>query len=243
MKAAGADRPLRVLAMAPAWNENERVARVVAEIREAGFDALIVDDGSTDDTAEHARRAGAHVLRHERNRGVGAAIRTAIEHARREGIDVLVIVGGGGKTPCHQIPKLLQPILDDQADFVQGSRYAKGGELVNAPWHRRLGTVGYTLTFVALSRRFVSDASSGFRAIRLSLFDDARIDIGQSWLDHYELEPYLLYKVRRLGHRYREVGVAIVYPPRGQPYTKMRAFVDWWVILRPVVFLALHLRH
>jgi dolichol-phosphate mannosyltransferase len=235
---------LRVLCMAPAWNEGQRVARVVAEIpRDWVDEILIVDDGSTDDTAEHARAAGAKVLVHRENRGVGAAIRSAIEYGRQHGFDVLVVVAGGGKTPCAQVPGVLQPVLDGEADFVQGSRYKRGGRLVGAPWHRWLGTLGYTVAFAVLCRRYVSDASSGFRAFKLSLFDDPRIDIGQRWLDRYELEPYLLFKVRRLGHRYREVPVAIVYPPKGQSYTKMRAVIDWWKILRPAVFLALHLRH
>jgi dolichol-phosphate mannosyltransferase len=234
---------VRVLCAAPAWNEGARIADVVQAVPEAWVDeVVVVDDGSTDDTAEHARAAGATVLRHEQNRGVGAAIRSAVEYGQQHGFDVVVIVSGGGKTPPHQLPALLRPIVEGEADFVQGSRYAPGGSLRGAPLHRRIGTVGYTALFVALSRRWVSDASSGFRAFRLSALERLDADLKQSWLDRYELEPYLLFKARRGRARYAEVAVTIDYPPRGEGYTKMQGIADWWRIFRPVVFLALKLR-
>jgi dolichol-phosphate mannosyltransferase len=236
-------RSVRVLCMAPAWNEGERIAHVVRSIaREHVDEIVVVDDGSSDDTAARAAAAGATVLRHERNRGVGAAIRTAIDYGRAHRFDVLVVVAGGGKTPTDRIPALLEPIEQGRAQFVQGSRYLRGGEMRGAPWHRRLGTLGYTGLFALLCRRSVSDASSGYRAMRLSIFDDPEIDVWQPWLDGYELEPYLLFQVRRKKLPYLEVPVAIVYPPRGQSYTKMRGIADWWRILRPVVFLAAKLR-
>lgn len=237
-------RGVRVLCAAPAWNEGARIADVVRAVPTDWVDeVLVVDDGSTDDTAEHARAAGATVLRHPQNQGVGAAIRSAIEYGQQHGYDVLAIVSGGGKTPPHQLPSLLRPILTGESDFVQGSRYAPGGSLRGAPWHRRIGTVGYTALFVAFTRRWVSDASSGFRAFRLSALERLDADLKQSWLDRYELEPYLLFKARRGRTRYAEVAVTIDYPPPGEDYTKMQGITDWWRILRPVVFLALKLRH
>ena len=112
------------------------------------------------------------------------------------------------------------------------------------PLRRKLGTRGYTFLFSLFAFKRVADASSGFRAIRLSLFDDKRIDLHQEWLDRYELEPYLLFKALRLCHKVVEVPVTIEYPKETDPivYTKMRAFVDWWKIFRPVVFLALGIK-
>ncbi|HKG23231.1 MAG TPA: glycosyltransferase family 2 protein, partial [Blastocatellia bacterium] len=182
-------------------------------------------------------RAGA-------NRGVGAAIRSGIDYAREHGYDVVVIVSGGGKTPPEQIPRLLAPILDGRAEFVQGSRYKEGGEFLRMPLRRRLGTRAYTMLFSFFVGRRVTDASSGFRAIKLSLLEDRRIDLWQEWLDRYELEPYLLFKAVRLGHKVVEVPVTIEYPEEndGIAYTKMRALVDWWKIFRPVVFLGLGIK-
>jgi dolichol-phosphate mannosyltransferase len=205
---------------------------------------LVVDDGSSDDTADRAEAAGAMVMRSGRNRGVGAAIRSGIDHALANGFDVVVIISGGGKTPPEQIPSLVEPIIKGEAELAQGSRYMAGGQYLRMPLRRRLGTRAYTFLFSALCGHRVTDASSGFRAIKLSMFDDKRINLWQEWLDRYELEPYLLFQALRLGHKVVEVPVTIEYPPAtdGIAYTKMRALLDWWKIFRPAVFLALRIK-
>ena len=87
----------------------------------------------------------------------------------------------------------------------------------------------------------MTDSTNGFRAFRTTLLDDQRLDLQQQWLDGYELEPYLLYKAIRCGYRVREAPVTKRYDlSRG--YTKMRPFIDWWSILRPVVYLGLGIR-
>ena len=233
----------RVLCIAPAWNEGQRIARVVASVPRGVVDeTVVVDDGSKDDTATLAEQAGATVIRQGHNQGVGAAIRAGLDHGLREGFDIAVIVSGGGKTPPAQIPRLLDAVRSG-ADVAQGSRYVDGGEFLRLPTHRKLGTRAYSLLFSALCRHRVTDASSGFRAIRLSLLEDKRINLWQPWLDRYELEPYLLFQALRLGYRVVEVPVTIEYPRGdGMAYTKMRGVVDWWKIFRPAVFLALGLR-
>jgi dolichol-phosphate mannosyltransferase len=235
----------RVLCVAPAWNEGERAAMVVKAVPSDIVETtVVVDDGSTDETAVLAERAGAVVIRNGSNRGVGAAIRSGIDYAINNGYDIVVVVSGGGKTPPEQIPRLLEPIINGRAEFAQGSRYKEGGEFLRMPFSRRLGTRGYTFLFSFFCRHRVSDASSGFRAIRVSLFEDKRINLWQEWLDRYELEPYLLFKALRLGHKVVEVPVTIEYPKQadGISYTKMRALVDWWKIFRPVIFLGLGIK-
>ena len=234
----------RVLCVAPAWNEGERIARVVKAVPgECVETTVVVDDGSTDDTADHAEAAGATVIRAGVNRGVGAAIRSGIDFAIEYGYDIVVVVSGGGKTPPEQIPRLLEPIIKGDAELAQGSRYLVGGEYLRMPLRRRLGTRGYTLLFSLFCGRLVTDASSGFRAMKVSLFEDKRINLWQDWLDRYELEPYLLFKALRLRHKVVEIPVTIEYPkPDGIAYTKMRALTDWWKIFRPVLFLALGLK-
>jgi len=233
----------RVLCVAPAWNEGERIAKVVKAVPGQVETTIVVDDGSSDDTASHAEAAGATVIRSKANRGVGAAIRSGIDYAIEHGYDIVVVVSGGGKTPPDQIPRLLDPIINGEAEFAQGSRYVDGGEYLRMPLRRKVGTRGYTFLFSLFCGRRVTDASSGFRAIKVSLFEDKRINLWQDWLDRYELEPYLLFKSLKLGHKVVEVPITIEYPKTdGIAYTKMRAITDWWKIFRPVLFLALRLK-
>jgi len=97
-------------------------------------------------------------------------------------------------------------------------------------------------TFQRLVAKRVTESTNGFRAFRTALLRDPRIDWRQPWLDRYELEPYLLLKTIRLGYRHTEVPVTKIYPPREIGYTKMRPFVDWWSIIRPIVYVGLGLR-
>ncbi len=233
----------RVLCIAPAWNEGERIARVVKGVPLDVVDTIVVvDDGSTDDTAKYAEESGAVVLRQNVNCGVGAAIRRGIDYAIENDYDIVVVVSGGGKTPPEQIPRLVDAIKGG-AELAQGSRYVEGGEFVRMPLRRRLGTRAYTFLFTLFVRRRVTDGSSGFRAFRVSLLEDKRINLWQEWLDRYELEPYLLFKALRLRHRVVDVPVTIEYPQKdGIAYTKMRAVTDWWKIFRPIFFLGLGLK-
>lgn len=237
--------PQSVLCVIPVWNEEDKISKVIEEIPSKLVDKVIViDDGSTDASAEIAERAGAEVIKHIKNKGVGAAIRTGIDFALNHKYDIAIILSGGGKTPSSQIPILLEPIFTEKAELVQGSRYIKGGQFFNMPLSRRLGTRAYTLIFSLFCRKYITDASSGFRAIKLSIFKDKRINLWQNWLNRYELEPYLLYKALSLEHLVLEIPVIIKYPitVKNSTYTKMRVLIDWWKIFRPLLFLALRIK-
>ena len=121
-------RGLRISAVVPALNEEARIERVIGRVDPTLVDALIVvDDGSTDRTAQLARQAGAQVVSHHKKRGVGAALRLGLNLARRDGCDVPVIVAGNGKDDPREMPRLIDPILDESVDLVVGSRFAPGG--------------------------------------------------------------------------------------------------------------------
>src|SRR5690242_20135722 len=98
-----AAKPPRILCIAAAWNEGARIRRVVEAVPKGVVDAvMVIDDGSTDDTAAHAEAAGAIVLRAPVNRGVGAALRMGFDYALEHGYDIVACVHGGGKTPPEQ---------------------------------------------------------------------------------------------------------------------------------------------
>jgi len=234
---------MRVLAATFAYNEGEKIRRTLARHpSDRSYDLLVHDDGSTDGALDDAG-AGVIVLRNPTNQGIGAAMKRVFQYALDNGYDVLVIQAGNDKDDPLEIPSLLAPLQNDRADFVQGSRYLDGGRFGNMPAYRIFGTrVIHPLIFSIAARKRVTESTNGFRAFRTAILRDPRINWRQDWLDRYELEPYLMLKAIRLGYRHVEVAVTKVYPAHTLGYTKMRPVIDWWSILRPVVYLGLGLR-
>ncbi|MBL8013133.1 MAG: glycosyltransferase family 2 protein [Candidatus Omnitrophica bacterium] len=240
----------KILVCPVAFNENVKIKRVIERFLKSparpGLDYLIVDDCSTDDTTDIIKSyasQGVRTIKHEKRSGVGAAIRTAIRYAQKNGYEVLVIMAGNDKDNPDEIPNVIGPIIKDGYDFVQGSRYyGKKGTGGDMPFYRKVATKLYPLVFSMCVGRRLTDTSNGFRAFRLSLFKDARFNIDQDWLNQYELEPYLLYKSITLGYKFTEAFVTKIYPPKKLGYTKMKPITGWWSIFRPLVFLRLGIK-
>lgn len=237
-------RGLTIAAIAPVVNEDKKIVDVVRRVpRDIVDEVVVVDDGSTDQSAAVARELGATVLSLDSTTGVGNAIRVGYMHALAKNYDVAVVMAGNNKDSPEEIPQLVDPIAAGQADFVQGSRFLKAkANFGPMPVYRKLATRVHPLLFSLAVRRRVSDSTNGFRAIRCSLLRDERIKLDQSWLRQYELEPYLLFKAIRLGWRVTEIPVSKVYPPKKLGQTKMKPLTGWWSILRPIVYLGLGLR-
>jgi len=240
----------KILVCPVAYNESVKlksaIERFLRSTVHKEVDYLIVDDGSTDETTAligQYQSRGVETIKHPRRSGVGAAIRTAIEHGRAKGYEVIVIMAGNDKDNPDEIPLLLEPIVKRGQDLVQGSRYLDGQRTGgDMPFYRKVATRVHPFFLSLLVGRKITDSTNGFRAIRLSVFDDARIDLRQDWLDQYELEPYILFKALKLGYRFQEVPVTKIYPPRKLGYTKMKPIIGWWSILRPLVFLGLGIK-
>ena len=234
--------PRRVAVVVPAYNERGKIGEVVRKVpRRFAACVIVVDDCSGDGTDAEARAAGAEqVLRHPANRGVGAAIRTGLHHARTLGFEYVAILSGDDQHEPDELPRVLEPLFEQSADLVQGSRWLPGGATPGIPPTRRWLTRLYPILFRLASGYPSTDGTNGFRAFRLALLEDPRLRLDQEWLDRYELEPYLLYQVVRLGYRVREAPVTVRYHSRGT--TKMRPIRDGWRILRPIVYLRLGLR-
>lgn len=235
---------LRIGVIIPAYNEAERLGRLLPAIPKGLVDqVVVVDDCSSDATSEVARRCGACVIDHVQRTGPGPAIRDALDLLHGQGFDAVAVMAANGKHDPAQIIDLVRPLADESMDLVRGSRFLEGGSQVNMPWHRLLFIKVFTwLTWLAVGQR-VTDATGGFQAYRLRVLDDPAIELHQPWLEQrYEVETYLFVQTLRRGYRWKEVAVRITYPQRGR-YTRARMLVDWWSYFRPVVLLRLGLRH
>jgi len=241
-------RGLKVIAMAPVLDEERKIAHVVERVpRDVVDEVLVIDDGSSDRSAEVARERGAHILDMGATVGVGAALRAGYDYALAHGYDVAVVMAGNDKDAPEEIPRLLDPIAEGHADFVQGSRYlapAGGGAagFGDMPLYRRIATRLHPMLFSLVSGRRVTESTNGFRAVHRRVLEDPGLDLHQAWLDEYELEPYLYLRAIQLGHRSVEVAVTKVYPPRELGQTKMQPVRGWWSILRPLVLVGLRIR-
>lgn len=164
-------RPARILLLVPAFNEEDSVGTVVRAGRELNYDICVVDDGSLDNTANHAANAGAFVVRMPVNLGVGGALRCGFRWALEHGYDVVVQVDADGQHDPGEVRELLDVLRDPRVDMVIGSRFIDGFGAYPVHGVRRLAMRILSARVRRVGRVRVLDASSGFRAIRRPLLD------------------------------------------------------------------------
>ncbi len=205
---------------------------------------VVIDDGSTDASPEIAESAGFELIRHPRNLGIGAAIRTGINEARRRGLQWVLISSSNGKIRPEDFRQVYAPVAAGEADYTTGSRFVAGGGHPGLPMFRRLSIPVFSLASSLWIGRWFSDITCGFRAYTLEILDRSGADLDQEWLNRYELEYYIHYRVSQLKDvRIREVPVTIDYAHLEKGRTsKIKPFVGWWSMIRPVLLLRLGLR-
>lgn len=242
MKTEQADKKLSIktAVIIPVYNEEAVISDVLISIPGNEIDHIIVvNDGSTDSTPEILATFGDRItiINHDRKCYIGTSIRDGLKQAVDMGIDVVVIMSGNGKDDPAQISRLLQPIREDKADFVQGSRYLKGGDFNKMPLHRCIVTRVYPVLLRMLTGFRATDGTNGFRAYKLSILDDPDIDIEQDWLDEC-FEYYLSLRILQRKYRTVEVPVSKYYPQtrKYNQYTKVRPGPGWLNRLKPLVY-------
>ena len=154
------------LAVVPAYNEVRMIARVVHAIRDRApeFDVVVIDDGSTDATAVEAESAGATVVRHPFNLGIGGAVQSGFTYALENGYDRLVQIDGDGQHDPAEVRKLIAAMdADHELDMVCGSRFVTADSEYVAPISRRTGIHIFAFLLSRIVGQRVTDPTSGFR--------------------------------------------------------------------------------
>jgi len=191
----------------PCYNEEVAIGSLVVRASQYADRVVVLDDGSTDKTAEVARLVGADVLVHSANCGKGVALRDLFKYAARCGVDILVILDGDGQHNPDDIPKLVQPLMLDEADVVNGSRYLSG-DSGETPRYRRFGQVVlYKITRLGFSRDVnVTDTQSGFRAFSMKAARTFQFNT-----DQLAIDSEMLMDAAKAGLRIKEVDISVRY--------------------------------
>lgn len=212
---------MRVAVVVPAYQAAGTIGDVVAHTRAAVPEAVVVvvDDGSDDGTGEAGKANGATVVTHPRNRGKGLALRAGIAKACAAGASVIVTIDADGQHPPTEIPRLLQPILEDRADIVLGARKRDGG----MPLSRRFTNWLSATLASRIGGQQLNDAQTGFRAFTREVADGIH-PVG----DRYEYEANFLLDALRAGFRVVSVEVPTIYGPRSH----FRPWADSWRMAR-----------
>jgi glycosyltransferase involved in cell wall biosynthesis len=203
----------RVLIVIPAWNEQACIADVIREVRGElpGVGVLVVDDGSTDNTAAVAAEAGATVARLPYNLGVGGAMRLGYRYGHEHGYDVVVQVDADGQHDPRYVPKLIDAL--DEADFVIGARFAGEGEYtVKGPRKWAMMMLSTVLSWLGHTR--LTDTTSGFRAA-----NRRTVELFAHWypVEYLGDTIEVLVRLLRNGYRVRQVPVTMRARQAGTP--------------------------
>lgn len=203
----------KILVVVPAYREESKIEAVVAGVRQhvPQADVLVVDDGSPDETAAAARRAGALVASLPFNQGYGVALQTGFKYARRHGYDMVVQIDGDGQHEPRCIADLLSVVQSAQADVALGSRWLGEGDY-KGPLLRKFGKVFFASLASLLTDLRVTDPTTGFQALSKEVVDFYCTHVYP--VDYPDANVIIM--LRRAGFRVAEVPVIMYRNDTGQ---------------------------
>ncbi|MGB0653746.1 MAG: glycosyltransferase family 2 protein [Thermoplasmatota archaeon] len=219
---------MQTLVLIPAYNEEAHVGKVVEAVVAQGYDCLVIDDGSQDQTAKAAAAAGARVVQNRRNIGLGRTIRRGYQEALAAGAEVVVQLDADGQYDAKEIPAVIAPIVEGQADMVLGSRL--DDLRYKMPAIKKFGNRAFTWVLRRLTGADVRDGQTGFRALHREVLEHCLP------INEFSYTQEMIIRVAK--EKFRIVSVPIQFYSRydgesrlfGSPFGF--AVKGWWIILR-----------
>jgi len=188
----------------PAFNESKRIKKIINEIKNKSDNIIVCNDGSTDSTGIIAEKMGAIVINHEKNLGYGSAIKSIFLKAKEIDADILITFDADGQHRIEDIDTVIQPILDNNADMVIGSRFLEND--VKMPKYRKFGVKTITKLTNISSKIKLSDSQSGFRAYNKKILSGiVPTENGMG------ISTEIIIKANREKLRIKEVPITILY--------------------------------
>lgn len=198
---------VRLTAILPAYNEELCISSIILGSKKYVDKVIVVDDGSTDNTAEIAGLAGAEVIRHSFNKGKGAALRTGFEAVKES--EIIVTLDSDGQHNPEEIPKLISPIINGEADIVNGSRYISGNKK-DTPSYRRIGQTVLDKATNLGSGLDITDSQSGYRAFAIYTIPVFKFNCRD-----FSIESEMLIDAANAGLQIKEVEIGVRYDVDG----------------------------
>lgn len=195
----------RSIIIVPCYNEEKNIIKTVEEIKETGFDYIVINDGSTDSTGEILKREKIPYINLSNNLGIGGAMQTGYKYAKENDYDIAVQFDGDGQHNAKEIMKLIAPIIDGTADMTIGSRYLYEDDSDGGYKSTKLRRMGINLLSVSMKTLLganLKDLTSGFRAVNRKLI----IKFSNNYPYEYP-EPVTDFETYMKGYNIKEVSV------------------------------------
>ena len=230
---------LKVVCM-PAYNEQKLISDVIKGIKPFADKIIVCDDGSKDNTAQKARNAGAHVIKHEKNLGKGAAMKSLFNYAKNIGADVMITIDSDGQFLPEEIPKIIDPIVQEKADVVLGYRFDDATDMPN---YRKFGNQFLDkITSIASELPF-RDTQGGFRA-----YSKKALDLIQFSTNGFGVDSEIVIDASKKDLKIVEEKVTVIYNTGGKTSTKtplvhvsevLKTILEIVAIYHPLKYLGL----
>jgi dolichol-phosphate mannosyltransferase len=236
-----ATRKTRYCLCVPIINEGERIKRQLKEMKTyaSEIDILILDGGSTDGSTSDANMQESNVRALLVKTGAGklsAQLRMGYAYALEQGYEGIITIDGNGKDGVEAIPTIIE-YLDKGYDYVQGSRFVKGGQAIRTPVMRLMAIRLIHAPALSLAAKYwLTDTTNGFRGYSRKYLLDPRVQPFRGIFSTYELLAYLSVRATQIGLRAIEIPVRREYPASGEVPTKISHFRGNFLLLQTIFY-------
>jgi len=215
---------MRTCVIIPTFNESKAIAGLIVQIRQLGLEVIIIDDGSSDDTAKIAQASGAKVLRNESNVGKGTSLIKGYNFAIAQGFDAVISMDGDGQHSCADIKGFIQKAETSQSAVIVGNRM---GTTKNMPIVRFLTNRFVSKLISIIIKQNIPDTQCGFRLLKKEVLTKLNLSASK-----YEIDSEVLIKAARLGFKIESIPIKTIYS--GQK-SQINPFVDTLRFLRFII--------
>ena len=206
---------MKTFIVIPAFNESKRIEQVLEDVKNAGLQTIVVDDGSKDSTSEKVKKFNVTLLRHKINLGKGAALMTGCESAISMGADAIIMMDADGQHKAADLPKFIGKIQSGRFDIVFGSRSMNLG----IPLVRFLGNKFASVLISLLFGVYISDLISGYRVVTKKAYTQMKLKSSD-----YGIETEMVIETSKLKLRYCEIPIETIYYDKFKGVTLLDAF-------------------